>query len=55
MKKKPLQIEKVFGVLPKNNLKYGILKRLILVFSKTDVGGNFEPRISKQKLINNKN
>jgi hypothetical protein len=38
--KKPLQILKVFGGLPKKNLKYEILKKPILVFSQTDVTSN---------------
>jgi antitoxin ParD1/3/4 len=38
---------KVFGGLPNKNLKYRILKRFILVFSKSDVIGNFR-KISKK-------
>jgi hypothetical protein len=47
--KKPLQVLKVFGELPKKNIGYEILKRLILVFSQTDgfglcVGGLLKPK-----------
>jgi hypothetical protein len=48
--KKPLQILKVFGGLPKKNLKYEIFKRLILVFSQTDVGGKFTEKSQKIEI-----
>jgi hypothetical protein len=46
--KKPPQIQKVFGGLPKKKLKYEILKRLILVFSQTDVVSKLKKNLTNK-------
>ena len=43
--KKLPQILNVFGGLPKKNRKYAILKRLILVFSQTDVSCHYKRQL----------